>query len=426
MSTLSRRSLRTAKTLAIVPAIVSAIVALGACDSPPEYQTEKRQFGLDLEGLGGHLVEAPATEVHVVAQTRMCPVLGGWFDTDGFHIRGDEEDDAWLRECVTLGSSGQAHLDDDGCLVTDAPGTAALELTAMACDTSTFTDDRLPVLSHAVTDLAVVYDDSALRRIRSSLHPGPATAFPPAPTSVPGDPVRVVAGADRPFVLQPVRIADARPIAFSDARVVGGPPAPNDFGDGVATLTLAVDETLMLSLELPAGTLVGEPILGVAASDAATLEMLVGYAPCAACDDGFGEPIAATVIVRDAEGRRMHSPDVQWNVEGDSLPLGDMAEPGAITFETACTDIEGAARSSTLLATFEGLSASAEIAYTCPDPEQLDKWEVDIIDDDNPETVGCLCNAGTSGGPGAWSWLVLLPLLRRSARGQRITSALRR
>lgn len=199
--------------------------------------------------------------------------------------------------------------------------------------------------------------------------------------------------------------------------MTGGPPTPTST-EGVGIVTVAAGDDFMLSLELAAGTITGGPILGVAASEAATLELIVGYTPCEACDDGYAEPLAAVVVVRDAQGRRLRSPDIEWTTDGDALPLGDVIEPGAVNLEPDCEDAAGSTRSSTLSATFAGLSATAAVAYTCAEPGDADGWEVDIIDDDvdNDPFGGCLCNAGPSTAA-SWSWLLLLPLMRRRNRG---------
>jgi MYXO-CTERM domain-containing protein len=405
--------------------LVAACVVLAACDQPPEYRTAERQVGLELAEIGGEILdpESPSDRVDVVVGSQVCiEQMTGWFSADGeeFHVRGDEDDDAWLRECFDLSAGPGASFDGDSCITVDAAGETAFELSAKDCELTQnegpeFADDRLLVASHAIDDLVLAYEDPILRAIHGGLDPGPVGAFPPAPQRPVGEPLRVLADGMYTVFPQPTLAVDpARTVGFTSGvpRAVGeaAPEAFTANADGTALIDLAVDQVVAIELALPAGSLVGDDIVGVDPATAAALEVTVGYQKCAECSDGYGAPVYAIAIVRDADGGRLFGANVEWTLDDSVGELASAGAEGVTSIEAACTDAEGESRSGTLNASYGALAASTSLEFVCPDPGELDGWDVETVDDSQDSDLdlfGCGCN--TEGrGPGTAGLLAVL------------------
>ncbi len=404
--------------------------ALAGCDTP-DYQTENGQLGLRVDGLHGQVLERPATQLEAVTGSNVCVEFHGWFEPDGatYHIRNGEDDDSWLRDCFDLRAAAGSGLDDTGCLALEGPGSTAMELLPKPCELdASFTSDRLPVTSHALEDLALAFDDPAVRVIYDDLHPGPAGTFGPRPEPVSGTPLPVLAGGTFVVFPQPVVLADpTRTVGFSDGVAVAvGDDPPASFSakdDGSAAFEIAADQRFTVGLELPAGMLVGGELVGVDGSAAVTLELVVGYTRCAACDDGYGVPSYALAIARDDADARLFGPQVTWTFEDATAGLATDTPllADAVGFSEPCAEGDvGVRKTGTLRASYRELTATASIDFVCPEAGTQDAWAVEVIDDAAELGVGCACSANGSRIPvGATLAVLLLGLLSRRRRAPR-------
>lgn len=410
----------------------AACLGLAACDQPPDYVTAEGQIGLRLGELSGEIIQRPAEHADLVVGSTVCVEMQGWFTDDGreFHVRGEEEDDAWLRECFDL-SAGPGATIDDACMTLDAAGDSSIVMTAKACELTDdngpeLRDDRMPIVAHAIEDLVLTYEDPILRTIHLELDPGPAAEFSPAPERPAGEPLRVVADGSYTVFPQPALAVDpARTVAFTG----GTARALTEFTldgfvanpDGTAIIDLALDQNARIALDLPAGTLTGDEIRGVDPALAVSMELVVGYQKCHDCASGYGAPSHAIAIVRDADGGRLFGAPVEFSIDGKAGDLSAAGAEGVVAFENVCTDAEGDERSATLNASYGLLVASVALEYACPDEEdEVDGWDVETVDDDQEELdldlFGCGCSTDDRG-PGAAGLLaVVLGLAARRRR----------
>jgi MYXO-CTERM domain-containing protein len=415
--------------------VASMLCVFAGCDDPT-YQSERGQLGLELDDLVGGPLEKGTSELDAVVGTRVCPRFVGWYEHDGddvrYHVRDDdEEDDGWLRSCFASSASGASRIEDD-CVVLEAPGSSALELTPRACAVQDdadieFTADRLAIDGWALADVVLGYDD--LRRLfYGSLLPGPADAFPPPDQRAPSEPLRAIAGAE--ILLLPQTFAADDPdhaIGYTDGvpRVVGDdvrPELQQEIALGVITLEL--DEQVAVALQLPAGELIGPELLAVDAATASSMELLVGYHSCDGCELGWGEVAIAQAIVRDGEGRRLWGADVDFEIGGltaDYAPFHD-----AVQFE-GCSEAEaGTTRHETITARYLELTAIAQVEYACAEAAAEPDDGPEVVHDDagadDPfdDLLGCGCTSD----PHPRGVLVLLGLAllgRRRARHSTIS-----
>lgn len=403
---------------------------MSACDSPPDYETEKGQIGLRGEGLDGESVDRPRPSIDAVVGSRVCLTFDGWFEEDGavYHTRTEEPDDAWLRECFALEPSAGLRL-DGSCLVLEGVGQGKLGLSPTSCeldDAPEFVADALPVRAYGVDELALSYPDLAAYFVETQ-DPGPAEAFPPRPPRAAGTPMRVLAGSPYLMTLQPVtRGTPNQAVAYSDGveQFVGD--APVQFvasSSGAATLVLDVDQRLRLQLALPAGTLEGDEVVGVDPALATELEIIAGYTSCPTCEDGYGLPSFAYAVIRDAEGGELFGGDVRWSIDGAGAVSDELLDPSMsqlVMIESGCNPEDaGAERSAVLRAELGDLAAEVELAYTCPEEEDDDgdDWGAEIVDGDPPESdLGCGCDAQRRDAPVGSLAVVVLGLLARRRR----------
>lgn len=400
---------------------------MSACDSPPDYETEKGQIGLRAEGLDGETVDRPRPSIDAVVGAEVCLMFDGWFEPDGatYHTRTEEPDDAWLRECFQLEPSAGLRL-DGSCVVLDGVGQGALGLVPTSCelDGREFVEDALPVRAYGVDELSLSYPDLAAYVVET-LDPGPLDVFPPRPPRAAGTPLRVLAGSPYMVMLQPVTRDDpSRTVAYSDGveQFVGD--APVQFvasSTGAATLVLDVDQRTRLQLALPAGTLEGDEVVGVDPALATELSILVGYTSCPTCEDGYGVPSFAYAVIRDADGGELFGGDVRWTAEGATLSTEAPLDPALaqlVMIESGCNPEDaGAGRTTMLHAELGSLAAEVQLAYTCPDEDEGDDWDVEVVDGDPSETdLGCACDAQRRDAPVGSLAVVVLGLLARRRR----------
>lgn len=398
-----------------------------ACDVPA-YETEQHQLGLMMKELDGGTITKPLPVVDAVQGSRLCPQFDGWYEHDGanvtYHVE-DREDDSALRNCFAIGASGAAHVDGE-CVVLDAPGDAAIELTPRSCRTQQdggveLIADRMPIASWAIDELVLKHDDPFVRELATQLLPGPGEPFPPLSVHDPAEPMRVIVGGF--MIIAPLPFAKDDPwqaVGYDGGIVrVVGEGVRAGLQDAVASGSVILEDgdRFAVDLELAAGTLHGGEILAVPASDATALELLVGYAPCETCELGWGQLALAQAIVRDAEGHRLYAADVEFHTEGFDVggTYGDVMVGGGI-----CEDHEGDVFEGTVRAQFRDLAASAHVKFECPVLAKEDADDPDVVHDDGSEEdpdhdlLDCACDAGRNDRPmAAFALVGLLALIRR-------------
>lgn len=368
----------------------ATLALLAGCDQPT-YVSEQGQLGIDDADLVVPAVydrEAPA---EVVAGTRMCPDLAGWYADDGDYQTSPEQgdgDDDWLRGCFTLGSQGASSV-PEGCFAFDDPGPAAITFTPRACQAvpdADFVDDRLAIVVHDLARIELRYDD-IMRWLGESASPGPADAFPAVPPE-PAAGMRVIADNHLRLDLRPFDGEVA--LAYGGAALaLTGPQVPASTGvpPGSITTTPALGDAFAATLALASGTLTGPDIVVVEASEARSLTLAVAYAPCEDCDEGYTTPLLAVPLVADAAGNRLHGADVSWSSDNPDLGFavdeaGRVDEgPNDVVTIDACRMRDGKRHEATLSAQFEGLTATAVVRYDCSEPASSSGCACDLSDD---------------------------------------------
>ncbi len=393
-----------------VPALAAAAIAslLAGCDQPM-YVSERGSYEIDGQGLTLELLHRASDGAHLVEQSQLCPVLVGAVDADGQRITVDEGED--LAACARYDGSGALLASEPGCFAL-SPGAGTLTITGQACSAEgaqAIAPDTLAVDVHAFDDVAVEYDDASVRWLYRDLQPGPGHTLPPAPTPEPDGRWYVVAGESVGMVPQPIGVADpTQRLGFTDGTVrVEGPDAPSlETGDdGITRMVPRAGEPFALALELPAGTLVGPPIVPVDGATATSLELVVGWSDC---DDPDCEPqpLLLQPIVRDGQGHRLHGADVHYTLDGAGVVDDDDGLPGdGALLDQLCSD--GTAGTDVRLgvrAQYRGLQATADLEFRCPEVPLTPDLDLDCA---------CRSDRGTAGAAGVLLVPALLWLRRR-------------
>jgi MYXO-CTERM domain-containing protein len=403
----------------------AALLGLVAACDVPAYDTEQHQLGLTMKDFTSGNLTKPQPHVDAIVGSRLCAHFDGWYEDAGtFHVE-DGDDDGWLRDCFAMAAGGAAQLDGE-CLVLGAPGEAALELTPRTCPTQQefnveFTADRMPISSWAIDDVVLRYDDLFMRMLAEELVPGPAESFPPPALPDPSEPMRAVVGGWFFLPAQPFAKDDAlHPVGFDrgTVRVVG-----QDLrGDLQAQLdegaiVIEAGDRFALDLEIAAGTLHGSEVVAVDSAEAASIELLVGYERCESCGLGWGAIKLVQAVVRDAEGKRLFLPSVEFHAQGFSAgdTYGD-----AMFVDGVCEGIAGRQLEGSVLAQYRDLVAAADVRFECPlvaddEPDVVhDDPDTEVPDDDG--VFDCACDAGNADPSAAALGLFVIAALRRRRR----------
>lgn len=418
-------------------AALALLGPLAACDELPTYQSEQGQLGIMLDGFTNDTVTRPLRQVDAIVGTRLCPTLDGWYeygeDETRYHVHADENwEDGWLHACFAQTASGTAHLDDE-CIVLDAAGDAALELSPQSCITQetsdvAFTPDRLAIRAWGFDELELGYDDVIGRKLREELVPGPGPELPPLDVPSADAPMRAIAGELLLLIAHPFAADDPlHPVGYDEG-------TPSVVGDGVrreldqdlpgAVLGIQPGDRFAVELAMPAGTLTGPEIVAVDATEAVSLELLAGYEPCDDCRLAWGALAAVQAIVRDAEGNRLYGASVEFT--SDELDLDDEALFPDALIPKLCEDSDDRqVHSGTVRAEYRGLTAALDVQYQCglPAGEAIAVVEDDPdADEGEPpmeELLGCGCSSTAADSrAGLLGVLGLVVLgLRRRRRG---------
>lgn len=382
---------------------------LGGCDDPM-FVSEHGSYELDAEELRLELLHRSADGAHLVEQSRMCPVLVGVVDANGNELAVEDGED--LTRCAAYEGNGALQAGEPGCFVASA-GAGTLSIAPQACEVDgadAFGPDTLAVDVHAIDDVAVEYDDTTMRWLYRDLQAAPGQTLPPMPTPEADGSWYVVVGERIGIVPQPHGVADPTlRLGFTDGTVRAvGPDAPSlEAGDdGVTRMVPLAGEPFSLALELPAGTLMGAPIIPVDGTTAASLQLLVGWTVCED-EDCETQPLLLQPIVRDAQGHRLHGADVQYELGGTAVidDEDDLPGDGVVLAELCPDDATGETDVGvSVVARYHGLEASAELDYHCPAGPLSPDLDFD-----------CACRSDAER-PGGLVWLLLPTLALRRRR----------
>lgn len=184
--------------------------------------------------------------------------------------------------------------------------------------------------------------------------------------------------------------------------------------DGAVTITMDPGTEATLSLELPAGSFYLGQIRAVAASEAASMTIVPAYGTNA---EGGEAPLGARAVVLDAAGTPLFGAPVAWTVDGDLEVDAFVAGGDYVELVDCRPPSEGyGARTATLQASWNGLSASAALSWTARlEPGSDEAWTADPacptedtgvddtgVDDtgDGADDSGAADDTGVGGGKG--------------------------
>jgi hypothetical protein len=361
----------------------------------------------------------------VVAGARFCPEVDWTVETeDGRSILPN----AWsvIDACFESSVEGPARW-AERCLTFEEEGDVTWHLERRPCDIDTrspkhhvddLVDDRFRLRVVPVEATAARLDDQAFRWMRRWLSPGPRAPFPDP--ARPDEPLRVLEGRNAWLRLDLFEGASEQGVAWDHAlgrRVFSSPGSIFNEYDSFTGVRLEAGEVFDASIVLGGIERPAPSAIAVPASEAASLEITVGYRPRQDDPERWDAPWMARAITRDGSGRILHGAPVSWSLAGGGL-LGrpgtdeDEVGPEYFWFEGACP-LEADSppeRSARLEARWDDLSASETIRWVhSPEHEPADPDEVCV---DAVFDRGCGCD--TRPGPSAsWTFLAVLLWMRR-------------
>jgi hypothetical protein len=389
-----------------------ALCALAfGCDD--DLQTELEQVDLSSNL---HSYSAPWSSHEIVEGSTVCATYTGYRTKEGDSPQFEGAEDAEIRACYDERVTGPAELDTSGCISLPGPGRATWELTRKSCALpDTFGDDQVIFDVVPVADVrgAFRYAVPPPRMFFDGTEVDGVDALPDGYTAEVGDPVRVIEdrlGSISTMVVRrdaPVLVAVTDPVVVGTA-VAGSPmvTAPGTPSLDVA-VTARAGDVIDVTIELPAGELPVGEVEVVARTEIASMT-LHPVVLRVADTDSFLE-LGATAITRDAEGRVLREPPVEWKVVEGSAELVDanddgVADPGP---SASITDACGGAR--------RGEQRFAVLEGRIDDHQGTVRVEWDCVD--APEE-GCACRARPEASGSAWLLVLALcgGLRRRRTR----------
>jgi MYXO-CTERM domain-containing protein len=385
----------------------------------------------------------------LVTGSRFCPTIACQSDVPGC---GDDEDaltSAEVRACYDDTLAGPVVLDDEGCIVAMAPGELDWTFTPTDCPAAAGGYERgaerlrLPIVAaDEVTASLVAPGDAFAVRELVDAHGG---AFPADAQLAPGREALVLADERVPFAVVLAHADHADPLAWNPEQwslvVEGADVEPIWNALGVVDLALPAGARVDLAIarddvEIPIGT-----IRAIAASEIASLDVVVGFVPDDEQADGHGPPIGARAVARTADGAPVWGVPVEWEVTEGALPVWRDEQLPWSTDYVALMDRDARAchappeHSTTYSATLVASWGEFEV-------EAPMRWAVDAVDESAGEQLkeffagedhrnadacegpgfageGCSCSS-SPGGPGAAAYglagVVILALRRRRRR----------
>ena len=386
----------------------------------------------------------------VLVGTRMCPTLGRG-KTEGGDVFLVDQDLACFDETIT----GPAQFDAERCWSLTTPGEVIWELTPNdTCDLPSsieFSNDRIRVeVVEPSGPLRLGFDDWRARvpLVDESwsvvgLAPGRTLADLREDSSAPR---RVVAGQlDVPMFrldddLGRLYFAESEPTPGIFELVGAGgtvvdpaePIPPEEYATetrlgGERPLVLEPGATIRVRANLPGGLVVESPeLIAVPPSEAASLDLMVVI-------EQLNEPVFAFAEVRDAQGRVLHAPAVEWSVVEGALSV----YPGGL--DTAVRtgeymevhgdceplpETEPAERHAVLRARLGALEDTVDLVWTVEPPEHPSTFPTEFEPDPNcmvgedsdsgdpgVDEGGCACSSTGDRPSAAAAWLALVGLL---------------
>lgn len=409
------------------------VLAITGCE--PVFVSELRQVGLSSGGLFRDLVGSTAGPAPVLAGSRYCPTITGYFDEDDTF-----EDHPSLSECFSIIGTMAARTDGDDCVIFADEGRASVGLLPTACPVAGFVDDELLFDVVSADNAELRYDPILLR---AAINDSVAVDLPPNAMPDPDQPIVVAANTT---VLLPASLHDSRngeilswvheslnmvaldgepellPIVDNDP---GLAEALEDFP--VIRVRMSLGDRIELRYLASGSEFVSPPIEASAARDAASMELVAFF------DPQVDVPVAIHAIIEDTQGRRVVGAPVNWRLIGDGVVASepDILARDVLDLDATCI---GTAQTGTITATYGNLRAQAVLRWSCSSlaDEPWPAAEPDAIDDDDADSsdggfddplLGCACN-NSSAPPsiGGALALLMLPLLRRRRRERSLQS----
>jgi hypothetical protein len=224
-----------------------------------------------------------------------------------------------------------------GCLVFDTPGAAVWSFTPRSCDA--MSNGFAPLPDEVSFDVIPAEQVTAWFRpdadlwALDNLVAGPGQSFPTDAVREKGDSVKLLADSTvrLPIVLESpygdVGWQTRQPEGFGANAVAsiavesssGEPPEVVLTADGAIELVIEDGARAKLRLETDLASFDLGEVVGVAANDIESLELVVGYAET---DEAPPSPAGARAILRDETGTPVYGGRVEWEVLEGRLGLG--------------------------------------------------------------------------------------------------------
>lgn len=359
--------------------------------------------------------------------------------------------------CDNVGACLEWEVDGTGlgperCMPNSLPGSATLDIVPVDCANAPELDSDSRTFEWVETArLSVTAQDYWTDLVRRGVAEGSARTVPAWSddwTHPEGAAWTLV--ADQPYSLY-VQVHDdlSRPVAWDarngsfDIMASGSGSMAGRTGNPYASITLSpgTSGTLLYTLddqEWDVATLET-----AAVDEAASLEIVTGFAAFSGEDPGYDSPVAARAVVRTADGTPLYGAPVTWSIEAGSVLLSTVATeeagleppplPGSdhILISDVCQPPEGqpSQHTATLVASLGPLSTSADLVWAippgdpstfvpAPDCAELGTQPTTGSENDSEvpsDSDGCSCNQGSTHTPVGVALLLLALFRRRTA-----------
>jgi MYXO-CTERM domain-containing protein len=349
----------------------------------------------------------------VLEQSRVCLSFDGYRTSTDDPPQFENTDDD-LRACYEEQIHGPATFDDEGCAFLHEAGIVDWELTRRSCDLEgEFGDDRIRFDVVPLANVRAVFDYAVplpreilgLEVVREAPDRLPAGLI-----AAPGEPIFVIEDIASAIRTQVILGEDLHTVWVTDPVVTGstlaGSPSFPERDDPSLSLQFEgrAGDVFGVRLELPAGELELGEVHVVSRADIDSLTLLPEVVRVGEGDELFW--VAAVAVARDAQGRVLREPPVQWSViEGDYelfIPDGDRdGTPGpspTASIENFCREASaGERRSATLEGQVDHFRERVTVQWQCLDSH----------------VEGCACTHSPTR-PASWLLaIVVLGLVRR-------------
>lgn len=339
-------------------------------------------------------------------------------------VEGEIDEDQGGILCVGQDASGVLEEFEPFNFRVSAAGEGAVELIEplVACPANTdvlaeLGPDRYAIIGVDAEDVIARWIPEADALVRVDwTDPGPAGAFPDE-FDAPLDELLVTVG--RPFTAAPVLLEPALgervEVRYSIAQAIPGPElaavavTEDDEPEPLVPASLDLEPTV----EFAGQALALPRVRAVSVDEITQLELVAAYGRVDSGAREWGRPRYVVALARDAEGRRVLGPELEWNLTRGHLALTSTGE--RLELEDVCSPRPKHPRtdSATIEARLGELVASVDLEWTAL-PEDWRRY-----DDPNCEEAGCNCSVGSGGRDSVLAVFALLGLggwLRRRPR----------